>query len=107
MTPEDPTQSSTLADAYFDRNQLALAFARGAFAQGWTGGLSIDPENPDWPILYLDSPEGQISWHLPAAEVEPSEWPVYQGEWDGHTLAEKRARLASLISRQGSDQPLS
>lgn len=85
-------------EAYFDRNQLALAYARLAQEKGWTVGLGLDPDEPDWPVLYIDTPEGQVSWHLPANEVNIEDWPGYEGQWDGHDLAVKRDRLARLIS---------
>lgn len=89
---------STPEQAYFDRNQLALAFARLALAQGWTVGLGVDPDEPAWPVLYVDSPFGQVSWHLPKHEVDPAAWPVYAGRWDGHSVETKRERLARLIA---------
>lgn len=96
-----PTQSSTLDDAYFDRNQLALAFARLAAEKGWSHGLRQDPAAPDWPVLYVDIPgHGQVSWHLPRAEVL-GHWPAYPGTWDGSDLAEKRRRLAAYLSQTG------
>ena len=84
-------------EAYFDRNQLALAYAKLAQEKGWRVGFGLDPDEPDWPVLYIDTPAGQVSWHLPVAEVAIQDWPVYEGEWDGHDLAEKRRRLSLLI----------
>ena len=91
------TSQSRLEEAYFDRNQLVLAFARLAQAQGWRVGVGTDPGEPDWPVLYVDAPAGQVSWHLPKAEIDIATWPRYPGQWDGHDVAEKRARLARLI----------
>jgi hypothetical protein len=92
------TQSSTLNDSYFDRNQAAQALARLALAQGFTAGLTIDPDEPEWPVLMIDLPTGQISWHLPKNEII-GEWPEYHGGWDGHNLEEKRGRIAEFLSR--------
>ena len=93
---ETITQSSTLSDAYFDRNQAVLAFAKLALISGWRVGVGVDPKEPDWPVLYVDTPYGQVSWHFPAAELI-GEWPQYPGEWDGHDLAEKRRRMTATI----------
>lgn len=90
------TQSSTLDDAYFDRNLLALAFARLALAAGWPAGMKENPDDPAWPVLYVDTPHGQVSWHLPADEVDLAVWPVYAGTWDGHDLHEKRRRILAI-----------
>ncbi len=91
------TQSSTVDDAYFDRNQAAMALAKMALALGYRVGLCRDKEEPDWPVLMIDLPGGQVGWHLPAKEVV-GEWPEYPGEWDGHSLAEKRRRIESFLT---------
>jgi hypothetical protein len=92
------SNQSTPDQAYFDRNQLALAFARLAFEKGWPAGVKADPADPDWPVLYVDTPFGQVSWHLPAAELAPYVFRPYEGTWDGHDVEEKRRRLAALIA---------
>jgi hypothetical protein len=90
------TQSSTLDDAYFDRNQAVMAMARLAQKLGYPVGLRDDPDEPDWPVLMIDLPTGQVGWHLPKVEVN-GRWPSYDKEWDGHSLAEKRDRIKKFI----------
>ena len=93
-------QSSTLDDAYLDRNMAVQAFALLAQKAGYTVGVKEDPKNPEWPILYIDLPTGQVSWHLPRHEIIPL-WPympIYQAEWDGHDTEEKRTRLYYFIN---------
>ena len=92
----EPTQSSTLNDAYFDRNQAVMAMARRALQLGYRVGLKKDPQEPDWPVLMIDLPTGQVGYHLPKAEVV-GRWPDYAGEWDGHSLEDKRERLRKFI----------
>ena len=89
-------QSSTLDDAYFDRNQAVLALARLAQKAGYAVGLRADPNEPDWPVLTIDLPTGQVGWHLPKAEVIGN-WPPYEKKWDGHSLVEKRERIRKFI----------
>jgi hypothetical protein len=89
-------QSSTLDDAYFDRNQAVMALARLAQTLGYTVGLRTDPDEPDWPVLLIDLPAGQVGWHLPKAELS-GDWPSYDKQWDGHSLEEKRERLKTFI----------
>jgi len=89
-------QSSTLDDAYFDRNQAVMAFGKLAQKLGYKVGLKVDPKEPDWPVLMIDLPTGQVGWHLPKDEII-GQWPEYEGEWDGHSLEEKRNRLAEFI----------
>ncbi len=89
-------QSSTLDDAYFDRNQAVMALGRMAQSLGYNVGLKTDPKEPDWPVLMIDLPTGQVGWHLPKDEVV-GDWPEYDGEWDGHSLDEKRKRIHAFI----------
>lgn len=48
-------------------------------------GVRIDPENPEWAVVFIELPTGQVSWHLPQ-HIHP---------WDGHTTAEKFQRIAA------------
>ena len=91
------TQSDTLQEAYFDRNQAVLALAAQARAQGLRVGLREDPHEPDYPVLMIDFPTGQASWHLPRKEIV-GEWPAYPGNWDGHDLDEKRRRIEAFVN---------
>lgn len=93
----EPTQSSTLNDSYFDRNQAVMAMARMALQLGYRVGLKQDPEEPDWPVLMIDLPTGQVGYHLPKEEVVGN-WPEYDKEWDGHSLAEKRERIKKFLT---------
>jgi len=90
-------QSSTLDDAYYDRNQAVMALAKLALELGYRAGLRIDPEEPDWPVLMIDLPTGQVGYHLPKNEII-GQWPEYKKEWDGHSLAEKRERLRKFLA---------
>jgi hypothetical protein len=84
--------SDSLDEAYFDRNQAFLAFGRSAVSLGWVVGVGEDPDAPDWPVLYIEIPgRGQVSWHLPSSQLDRAAWPPYEGSWDNHDLAEKRA----------------
>ncbi|HEB50753.1 MAG TPA: hypothetical protein ENI89_09105 [Desulfobulbus sp.] len=98
-------QSNSLEDAYFDRNQAVLVMARLALALGFKVGLLEDPDEPDWPVLMIDLPTGQVGYHVPRGEVL-GEWPEYDGTWDGHSLSEKRRRIKDfLASRQTMQSP--
>lgn len=93
-------QSTTIDDAYFDRNQAVLALAKLAGQLGYTVGLRSDPDEPDnWPVLMIDLPTGQVGWHLPLHEIV-GEWPEYDKEWDGHSLEEKRERIRRFLDRK-------
>lgn len=68
-----------------------------------------DPsDDTGWPVLYLDTPEGQLSWHINpgdldlfrteayalALDEDPDSAPV----WDGHTNEQKSTRLHRLAT---------
>ncbi|XCN71688.1 MAG: hypothetical protein Q3M24_15410 [Candidatus Electrothrix aestuarii] len=97
MEEQQINQSSTLDDAYFDRNQAVQALAKLARQRGMKVGLHRDPDAPGWPVLMIDLPTGQVGYHLPEKEVV-GEWPEYEKGWDGHSLAEKRERVARFLA---------
>jgi hypothetical protein len=88
---------AALDEVYAERSAVVLAFAQAAQMCGGTVGKLVDPAEPDWPVLMIDTPYGQVSWHLKASEM-PADMPDYPGEWDGHTTPEKYERLAALVA---------
>lgn len=96
------SQSNSRDDAYFDRNQAVMALAKLAMQQGYKTGIRIDPQEPDWPVLMIDLPSGQVGWHLPKDELTGT-WPEYDQAWDGHNLDEKRQRLAQFLVDEFKD----
>lgn len=62
-----------------------------------TIGLT-DPNEPDWTVVTIESPEGQLCWHISVDDldlfnhVERS----LDASWDGHTTEEKYERLSRL-----------
>jgi hypothetical protein len=77
---------------YDIRNGLVLDAIVLARKVGYEAGFRIDPSEPDWPVAYIELPEGQVSWHLPA----------HPKEWDGHTTAEKYARIEKFSAVERS-----
>ena len=106
MINHNKNLSNSKDDAYFDRNQAIMAMAKLAMQQGYKVGISHDPNSPDWPVLTIDLPTGQVGWHLPKEELL-GEWPAYDKQWDGHNLQEKRKRLAQYIQKNGSSEKIS
>ncbi|WP_019629692.1 hypothetical protein [Actinomadura atramentaria] len=52
-----------------------------------------------WPLVYVKSPFGQLSWHLSEDDVELFEHvPDGGADWDGHGTAEKYERLRALTN---------
>ena len=94
----DKTQSDTLEEAYFDRNQAVLLAARLARTLGLRTGWHTDPDEPGWPVLFIELPTGQVSWHIPKAEADT--WhPIWFSGWDGHTLEQKRERISDFLKQ--------
>ncbi len=89
-----------LNEVYADRNRLAQLASHLAARLGYATGFDVTPQDPEWPVLYIDLPTGQVSWHIPRAQV----WPhyTYQGTWDGHDNTVKANRILALVSGQNS-----
>jgi hypothetical protein len=57
-----------------------------------------DPDEPLWAVLYVQSPAGQLSWH-----ISPDDMDLFTHlaivpdiKWDGHSTEEKYERLGKL-----------
>jgi hypothetical protein len=80
----DPSGPNPGAAANYEaRNRTVLIAAGVAAKEGMEVGISIDPTEPDWPVLYIELPTGQVSWHLAK----------HQKKYDGHSTAEKYNRI--------------
>lgn len=92
--PEVRIGEKPLEAVYQDRNLLACALVQASQTpSGWTP----DPERPaEWAIAWLETPYGQVSWHVPremAERLNLSRDDSY--EWDGHDRERKNDVLAS------------
>lgn len=83
----DPATTS-----YEDRNDALLMGAAYAAAAGIPVGFRVE-QCPQWPLLYVQLPTGQVSWHLPAFETP----------YDGHTTVQKYDRLFAWIHAVDGD----
>jgi len=66
-----------------------------------------DPSEPDWAVLTLETPTGQMSWHISPEDVDLfSHVPTTTDEraWDGHTTDEKYERLRRLTTQRAAAQ---
>lgn len=71
--------------AYEKRYHLLLEAIGRASVENIPVGFRIDPNEPEWPVVYFELPTGQVSWHMPQ----------HGREWDGHDTLEKWLRIAS------------
>lgn len=92
-------QSSTLDDAYFDRNQVVQLAVMLASMIGYDTWVADDADDLNWVILFIKLPGGQVSWHIPRGEWGAAVVVSRNLEaWDGHDLEEKRARMADILA---------
>lgn len=59
--------------------------------------IGVDPSESDWPVVYIDTDAGQLSWHISQDDL-PLFAHVRRGDadWDGHSTTEKYGRLDNL-----------
>lgn len=57
-----------------------------------------DTGDPDWPIVFVSTPSGQMSWHIARSDLGAFRHVphVENATWDGHDTPEKYRRLAEL-----------
>jgi hypothetical protein len=71
-----------------------------------------DPDTPGWPVVTVDTPAGQLSWHIAPEDTDLFGHMDRTPEgiaWDGHSTEEKYERLHALteaIAASGSVPPL-
>jgi hypothetical protein len=64
-----------------------------------------DPAEPDWAVVTIRTPQGQMCWH-----ISPDDYDLFEhversldAAWDGHTTEEKYARLDRLTARKAAE----
>ena len=73
---------------YTARNSLVFKSLIKAQEIGYQAGIRIDPSEPEWPVVFIELPTGQVSWHIPQ----------HTQSWDGHNKEEKYERCNKFIS---------
>lgn len=61
-----------------------------------------DPDTPEWPVVTVETPAGQMSWHVAPDDVglfDHLDGPAEGFEWDGHSTDEKYERMRDLTKR--------
>lgn len=86
--------------AYRERNILVVLLARLALSLGQRAGVGYDPKEPAWPVVFIETSAGQVSWHFsPEDAALAADLPRYEGRWDGHTTEEKWRRVTELMHK--------
>lgn len=61
-----------------------------------------DPDAPDWSVVIVEAPGGQLSWHIAERDTDLFEHVCTTDRlcrgWDGHTTEEKYERLRALTT---------
>lgn len=73
---------------YPERYALVIEAMYTAVECGLAVGIRIDPEEPEWPVVYIELPTGQVSWHMPQHPVP----------FDGHSTEEKYRRIQEYVN---------
>ena len=74
---------------YHLRYKLVLEAMYVANMLDYPTGIRIDPNEPEWPVVYIELPTGQVSWHMPQ----------HSEEWDGHSTEEKFERIKRYMEQ--------
>jgi hypothetical protein len=75
--------------AYDVRYPLVFEAVHVALSAGLRAGIGVDPTAPDWPVVCIELPDGQVSWRMPR----------HSREFDHHTTADKFDRIARYQAR--------
>lgn len=92
-------ETGKMSDGFHTFDELyahrSLLFIRLAIHGPWVSAWK--PHYPGWPVLFLESPAGQISYHFPEKYLPMVEANIERRddyEWDGHTPNDVLERLA-------------
>lgn len=74
------------------------AYLLALLATHYPAHLQPDPAEPDWPVLHLQLPTGQCTWHIGEADLDlfTHVRTDRHEAWDGHSTEEKHRRIAGL-----------
>ena len=75
-------------EQYAARYRLLIRAHLAALDAGIASGIRIDLKEPEWPVLFIELPTGQASWHM-------TQHPT---PWDGHTNDQKEERIRAFLA---------
>lgn len=96
---ENEVNKQRLNDVYEERDRLV------ALISTFYPSHLARHEGEDWDdnwrnVVYIETPEGQLSWHIADDEVHLFGHLVAgENDWDGHTTEEKYKRVERLVQR--------
>jgi hypothetical protein len=98
LAPTPPGWCGHDMDAvYRERNAVVAALIR---TNGWPASLMAAPDAEGWWIVYAETPQGQVSWHIHPTDVRLFDGVPRRGaDWDGHDTDTKYERVAALEAK--------
>lgn len=72
---------------YKSRNQFIIYALAVSQMLEFQSGVRFDSTEPEWPVVFIELPTGQISWHIQQHAIA----------WDGHSTDEKYNRIKQYI----------
>ncbi len=103
LKPDPPAnetpQTSEMDRVYADRNLVVQLCCTLAKKCGMDAGIRRPQEDPEWPVLVIDLPEGEVAWHLPEEEVALDF--TSDKAYDGHSDDEKARRIRDFVRHAG------
>lgn len=83
---------------YRERAHL-IALLAALYPRGTSIGCT-DPNEPEWPVVTVCIPEGQLTWHVDPRDVDLFQHvPHADAKWDGHDTEEKYRRITAMTAR--------
>jgi hypothetical protein len=93
-----------MGKVYRERNRLVAALSRLYPSHLYLDPSIYKPNRHLWPVVTIQTPAGQITWHLSAKDVDLFTHLQYgEVNWDGHDTEEKYRRLGELGKKDGGD----
>lgn len=100
------TTPEAMARTIYRERAHLLALLAAFFGPGVAHIGNADPQEPDWPVLTLELPTGQASWHIAPDDVElfghVRATTLGDRPWDGHSTDAKYGRVAHLARALGA-----
>jgi hypothetical protein len=85
----NPDYGTERQSIHYDNRAFFLMEAISLAHQcGYKAGIRIDPDDLNWPVVFIELPTGQISYHIKQHSIP----------WDGHTTEQKCLRLLSHVA---------
>lgn len=95
-------ESAVMRSIFRERAALVAYLAARHPSVILPGDPRTDPQGGGWPIIYVSTPHGQMSWHLNPDDLDlfghvpRQDWKAGEHPWDGHSTRLKYERLAAL-----------